>query len=294
MSRRYPLLSVLGLLAPVLAACGGSGTPAPPTPSATTPTTPTTATTSAPPAAAVTSSVFYVGDTSVGARLFPEARRFTCGGAGCYLDAVGAAVAGGARDPDYATAWPVGSAVRSVTVTGGTITVDLRGDVHDRPPGMTRTRAGLAIEQVLFTAQAAVGKGRLPVQLLLGGKHTDTVLGVPTAEPLAAGRVLATETHVSLASPAEGAIVSGHLDVRGAANSFEANVVLRLQRWEGTYIAFQKPVTASGWQGDRLYPFHARFDVSKLQPGKYVLMAMTDDPSGRGQSFSDTKVIEIR
>lgn len=283
-------LAVLAAVGALLLGCG-SPTASPPTPSSTGPSaTPPTGTTSA------ARAVYYVGATPVGPRLYREFHRLTCAGTGC-LDtaAVAAAVTRTALDPDYGTAWPRGTRVRAVRLAGGTITVDLHGDVHDRPAGMTARRAGLAIQQVLYTAQAAFGQGRLPVQLLLDGRHTDTVLGVPASEPLASSGVLATLSHVNLSTPAEGAVVTGpRLTISGAASSFEATVVLRLQRYEGTYIAFQRPVMADGWQGDRLYPFHASVDVSKVAAGRYVLMAMTDDPSGRGRSFSDTKVITIR
>ena len=81
------------------------------------------------------------------------------------------------------------------------------------------------------------------------------------------------------------------------ANSFEANVVIRLQRYEGTYIAFQEGVTASGWMGEKLFPFSHTFDISDVEPGRYILMAMTDDASGGQEGFgadSDTKVITIQ
>lgn len=293
--RSYAVLAAVGVLA---LGCGSkSSGPAGPTPSS-------TGTSAGSPSSSSTGAtftselraVYYVGSTPLGPRLYREFHRFTCTGAGCLdRSAVAAAVTRSAVDPDYGTAWPRRTAVRGVTLAGGTITVDLHGDLHDRPAGLSARRAGLAIQQVLYTAQAAFGHGRLPVQLLLDGHHTDTVLGVPAAEPLANDGVLATLSHVNLSSPAEGAVVTGsRLRINGVANSFEANVVLRLQRYEGTFIAFQRPVTASGWQGDRLYPFHASVDIAKVTPGKYVLMAMTDDPSGRGRFFSDTKVITIR
>ena len=43
------------------------------------------------------------------------------------------------------------------TPDGGTITVDLRADeaMHDRPAGMSKAEASMAVEQVLYTVQGA-------------------------------------------------------------------------------------------------------------------------------------------
>lgn len=290
-----PPLRLSAAIAAVAAVALGCGSPTAPSGPSSSPTSSSSSSSGVPPISAAR-AVYYVGSSPVGPRLYREFHRLTCSGSGC-LDraAVAAALAPTAVDPDYRTAWPTGARARAVTLAGGTITVDLHGALHDRPAGLDARRAGLAIQQVLYTAQAAFGKGRLPVQLLLDGKHTDTVLGVPAAEPLASGGVLATLSHVNLSRPAEGAVVTGpRLAVSGVANSFEATVVIRLQRYEGTAIVFQRPVMAQGWQGDRLYPFRTSIEVSKVSPGRYVLMAMTDDPSGRGRFFSDTKVIRIQ
>ena len=56
--------------------------------------------------------------------------------------------------------------------------------LRDRPPTMTEREAQLAVQQVVYTVQGAV-QARAPVQFLLDGNPVDTVLGVPTAEPLA-------------------------------------------------------------------------------------------------------------
>jgi hypothetical protein len=40
---------------------------------------------------------------------------------------------------------------------------------------------------------------------------------------------------------------------------------------------------------DKLFPFEGEFDISAYPPGEYVVIAMTDDPSGNGMSHTDTK-----
>lgn len=267
-----------------------------PSPSESTSDDPTTT-----PEATVAAPVYYVGETPSGDRLYrefirvPDSRRLS--------DAVVAAtVKRSDVDPDYTTLWPAGTEVLGVHFDGtgadGQLTIDLGGDLHDRVDGMSQREAELAIEQLIYTAQGTAKAGRVPVQFLLDGKHTDTILGVPTSEPLANGPVLQTLALVNISSPAEGDEISGDtLAVTGVGNSFEANIVVKLQRYEGTHVVFQEPVTAEGWMGEKLFPFSGSFDISDVAPGKYILTATTDDPSGGAEGngpHTDSKVITIK
>lgn len=241
--------------------------------------------------------VYYVGEIPGGLGLYREFQEDATTGEDRVLRATERAVEGTAVDPDYRSAWPDGAEVSSVEATADLITVDLAGDLHDRPAGMSQREAELAIEQVIYTAQGAFGQGRVPVQLLLDGSRTDQVLGVPASEGLANGPILQTLAHVSLTAPFEGQVVSGDtLAVNGVANSFEANVVLELRREDGGVVE-QTFATAEGWMGEKLFPFATSIDVSAVAPGTYVLVAMTDDPSGGAEgpgAHSDTKTIEIK
>ncbi len=108
---------------------------------------------------------------------------------------------------------------------GGVVYVDLaRAALHDRPPGMSKAEAGLAIEQVIYTVQGAVQEGRLPVQFRINGNPTDQTLGEFTSEPLAEGPQLDVLALVSISEPAEGTTVSGSFTAKGVASSFEATV----------------------------------------------------------------------
>jgi hypothetical protein len=245
---------------------------------------------------------YFAGDTPAGLRLYREFDQVE--GTSKLDAAVRQTLSGIPADSDYRSLWLEGTSA-TTTYNGDVITVDLwwpegkaGWNPHDRQEGMDATDASLAIEQVIYTAQAALGKGRVPVQFLILGKHTDQVLGQPASEPLSNASVLDTLSHVNLTTPAEGDEITGDsLAVSGVANSFEANVIIRLQRYEGTYIALQKPLTAEGWMEDKLFPFSGSFDISGVAPGKYILMAMTDDPSGGAEgngAFSDTKIITIK
>lgn len=256
---------------------------------------------SAPAGDTVAVPVYFAGDTADGTYLYREFVRVPKGDR--LTQAALNSMASDPADPDYRTLWPArpGNVDVSFDGTGadGLITVDLDDEgLHDRPSGMSEREAQLAIEQVIYTVQGAAGAGRVPVQFFIDGKHTDQVLGVPTSEPLSNGELLDTLSHVNLTTPTEGDELTGDtLEVSGVANSFEANVVIRLQRYEGTHVVFEKPLTAEGYMEPKLFPFAGSFDISQVPAGTYVLHATTDDPSGgeegRG-AFMDSKVITIK
>lgn len=271
---------------------GPVATPSP-SPSATASPTPSPSTSPAAPGLAV--AVYYVGDTPDGPRLYREFRP----GTGDPLSAAADLLTRIPDDPDYRTSWPPGSIVRASfdgVAADGEVQVTV-GDTSyaERPAGMSAAEATMAVEQVVYTMQAAV-EARAPVGFHLpDGSPLTTVFGVPTNEPIANGPVLDTLAHVSITDPAEGAVVpsDGQLQVSGVANSFEANVVVRVQRYEGTEIVAQQPLTAEGWQAERLFPFAGTVDLSGVEPGTYLLMASTDDPSGEGRFHTDTRSIVV-
>ena len=271
---------------------GPVATPSP-SPSATASPTPTPST--PPPTPGLAVAVYYVGDTPDGPRLYREFRP----GTGNGLSAAEDLLAETPDDPDYRTLWPddafVGTGFGSVD-SDRLIHVTLADTSYaERPAGMSPAEATMAVEQVVYTMQAAVGS-RAPVGFYLpDGNPLTTVFGVPTNEPVTNGPVLDTLAHVSLTDPAEGAVVpaDGQLRVTGVANSFEANVVVRVQRYEGTEIVAQQPITAEGWQAEKLFPFAGTVDLSGVEPGRYLLMASTDDPSGRGRFHTDTRTIVV-
>jgi hypothetical protein len=234
--------------------------------------------------------VYFVGSTPHGDRLYREfQQQDLCASTDCLLKAaVVAAVNGTPQDADYRTLWPEGSTVGRVSGEGDTIVVDLATGVHDRPASMSAQEAGLAVQQVLYSAQAAVGRGRLPVQLLIDGKPTDTVLGVPTAEPLAADNPDDVQAPVQVDSPADGSTVSGTFTVTGRAATFEANVVWELKA--GDKVVKHGFTTAQ--ECCTLAPYS--FEVT-APPGSYTLVVHDTDESGQNRPVNqDTKEITVR
>ena len=252
---------------------------------------PTPTVTDSPSPSSAALPVYWVGDTPQGPRLFREFQQGEA--AGPVLGAVSLAL-GTALDPDYRTGWPSGAEVTSVEAKADLITIGLAGDVHDRPAGMTRADASLALNQLIYTAQAAYQHGRVPVQFLLDGSHTDQILGEPASEPLAEGTWYETLALVNLTDPSEGMHVSGTLHVTGLASSFEATVPWQLL--QGTKVVDQNSFMAEqGGDLVKLYPFAGGIDLSGLAPGSYTLRVQTDDPSaGEGPGpMSDTRTIVI-
>lgn len=234
--------------------------------------------------------VYYLGDVADGERLFREFQQMAvCKELDCQI-AVGAgqAVGGGPIDPDYRTRWPAGAAAESATYADDLITVDLSGPVHDRPAGMSAEQAELSVQQLVFTVQAVVGQGRLPVQLLVDGKHSDTVLGVPAAEPLAAANADDVLAPVQVDSPEQGATVSSPIQVEGRAAAFEANV-----QWEvlvgGDAVVKEGFATAAECCTLSPYSF-----TLELEPGSYTLVVHDEDMSGEGRPVNqDTKEFTV-
>ena len=239
--------------------------------------------------------VYYAGDSGRGLVLF---REFQPGiGGDPVSQAAYAAVAGPPRDPDYRSLWPAGTEA-TASYDGDVITVDLTGPdataLHDRPTGMSKREAGLAIQQVVYSVQGAA-KERAGVQFLLDGQHTDQVLGQPASEPLANDPMSATVTLMNITQPEEGTVVSGgSLSAEGVANTFEATFHWEIR--QGDQVVASDFGTAEGCcEVDKLFPWKVTVDVSALEPGTYTFYAVNDDPSG-GEGFdpdSDSKTFVI-
>ncbi|HEX6149106.1 Gmad2 immunoglobulin-like domain-containing protein [Nocardioides sp.] len=221
-----------------------------------------------------TTAAYFIGDTErAGPRLFREFQRAS----GEPLDAAVEVLTAGPLDPDYRTAWE-GGQLASATYDGDVISVVVDPSARTRPGAMSRAEARAAVEQVIYSVQAAVQE-RAPVQFRTTDNPIDMVFGVPTSEPLANGPMLDVLSHVSLTTPEQGAVVAGDtLSVTGVGNSFEANVGWAIR--QGDAVVNDGYATMAGWMEPKLFPFEVEVDVSKLQPGDYTFWVTTDDPTG--------------
>jgi Immunoglobulin-like domain of bacterial spore germination/Sporulation and spore germination len=216
--------------------------------------------------------VYYVGDTPQGPRLFREFQQVS----GDPLLAAADLVDGGTPlDPDYRTEWP-GVGIESVEATDGVLLVTIAGDgFTDRPDGMSKRSARLALQQLVYTLQG-VQQERVPVQVQRTG--SDPVLfGISTETPITQAPAVEVSGLVNVTAPEQGAVVDGDtLEASGVASSFEATVPWEILR--GDEVVLEGFATASGWM-DKLYPWQASIDVSTLEPGDYTFVARTSDPS---------------
>lgn len=239
----------------------------------------------------LTVAAYYVGDGPRGPRLF---REFDVVSAEDQLAGAIARLQATPADPDYRTPWPQG-AFAGASFAGDLVTVNLTdASLHDRPAGMSSDEAGIAIQQVVYTMQAAV-QARAAVEFKLDGNPIDQVLGVPTSEPLAEAPQTDVLSLMSITSPSEGQSVSGSFTASGVGSSFEANVQWQIE--QGDTVVKSGFTMAEAW-GERLYPWQTdAIDVSDLTPGDYTFVAMTDDPSGGAEGNGpdvDTRSITVR
>ena len=235
--------------------------------------------------------VYYVGQTGQGPRLYREFHRVpAAAGDEAVAEAVHQALTVPAQDPDYASPWPAGADVQHVEMSGDTIVVDLAGAalLHDAPSGMTQDEAQIAVEQLIYTAQAGYQK-RAPVRFLLDGEITDSLLGVPTSEPVAQGDEASTLAQVWIIEPADGSEVSSGFEVSGIGAFFEANVTWELR--QGDKVVKSGFTTAE--ECCRMAPYS--FTVN-APAGDYTLVVKDEDASG-GEGFppfEDSKDVTIR
>lgn len=240
--------------------------------------------------AETTVPVYLAGDTPQGARLFREFRRVT---GDPLSEAADLVTAGDPADPDYRSPFPSGGTLASVTHEDGELVVELPdASWTERPAGMSRAQARLAVQALVYTLQGVLQE-RAPLRTVLDGEPAmlfglDTGAGVRHAPPL---DVLAL---VNVTAPEEGATVSGTMTATGVASSFEATVPWEVRAADGTVVE-KGFATAEGWMDD-LYPWESEVDLSGLEPGEYTFAAMTADPSGGAEGpgpTEDTKTIIV-
>lgn len=244
------------------------------------------------PAAVRAVPVYYLGDTPAGVRLYREFRSVDTpdDGPAASLQLLGTTP----QDPGYRTLWPA-DAFAGGSVEGDRITVELADpSLVERPADMTQDEAQLSVQQAVYTLQG-YAQQRLPVEFTVGDAPADTVLGVPTPEPVAAAPALEVLSLVNLTRPEEGATAFGTISVEGVANSNEANVLWTLEDGSGEVVD-QGYFTAEGWMEERLFPFAGEIDVSSLAPGSYTLVVSTEDASGGAEgpgAFTDDRTVVV-
>lgn len=236
--------------------------------------------------------VYYVVGTQGGARLYREFQSVPTGDPGTAAVRTLLASDSGV-DPDYRSSWPPGWSLRfPVEHAGGVVTVDLDppGDAGaaNRGPA-TAEAAGLAVQQLVYTVQGALGSTD-PVQILLGGRPAERLWGqVPISAPIARANPSATRSLVQIDNPVHGAALGRTVRVSGEAAVFEANVLWQVL--QGQAVVQHGFATAT-----EAYKFSPYSFTVTLAPGDYTLRVYeADESDGEGRPpFSDTKAITVR
>jgi hypothetical protein len=215
-------------------------------------------------------ALYYVGDTPQGLRLF---REFRAGpGPEISTDAAIEMLLAAPDDPDYTSYWSEGQLL-GASVEDGVIEIDVD------PARVAGPLDDLALQQVIYTVQAAAGDALLPVQFVHDGNPVAEVGGLPTSEPLAHAPQLDVLALASINDPSERRVVVDSFSANGRASSFEGTVPWQLKSPEGDVVREGSAQTFGST--DRLDPWATGpINVSDLEPGDYTFVVMTADPSG--------------
>ncbi len=292
-SGRWVPLTLAAAVATV-AVIGGAGWLAQREPSDTPAAEPGSPTASAPqartpqtdPGHTATLTVFYVGDTAMGPRLFPEVRTFT-GVRGTDLEAaVQGAIGTPPMDPDYLSWTPSDGLTADAELKDGRLTIDV-SEVLQRPAGVSDKEAMAMLQSLVATAQMAA-ETKTPVEFTVNGAPVSRLLDIDTSAPVPAGSAEDTMAPVYIASPMEGASVPSGFQVEGYAATFEGNVAWSLA--QGDKIVREGFTTAAQCCTLSFYTF-----TVTAPPGEYTLVVSDTDPSdGEGVGTSqDTKQITV-
>ncbi|MET0997868.1 MAG: Gmad2 immunoglobulin-like domain-containing protein, partial [Marmoricola sp.] len=229
-----------------------------------------------------TLSVFYVGETALGPRLFSERRTFT-GVRGTDLEAaVQAAIGSPPRDPDYLAWTPSDGLTAQAELVGGRLVIDV-SEALRRPAGMTPQVATMMLQALVVTAQNA-SETDVPAQFTVDGSPVPTLLGIDTSAPVPAASFDSVASPVMITGPTEGEVVGTEFTVEGMAATFEANVVWELRQDDKVV----RNGFATAAECCTLSPYS--FTVT-APPGTYTLVVHdTDESDGEGVGTSeDTK-----
>lgn len=242
--------------------------------------------------------VYFVGDTPAGPRLYREFARINDSDA--VSSAVDLALGGHSSDPDYKTPFTrVGTVHGTAELEDGLITVHLEGpdDLGQLPDGLDLEDAEAGVQQLIYTAQGALftaggEKESLSdtlVRFTIDGEPADTVLGVPTADPLPAAPRSQTIAPVSISQPADGQVIPKAATLRG----FSYGSISWELRQGDTIVAEGR---ADNTKGAGVYSEYA-VGLTVVPPGDYLLVVREADPTGGAEGpglVKDDKRITIR
>lgn len=235
----------------------------------------------------IETTLFFVGDTALGLRLFPEVRTIP-GDDDPALAALRALLDGATEplDPDHVSLWAgSGSRVRSLTRSAEEIVLDIEfGGLNVGAEGEQR-----AIDQLLWTAALADPEIE-SLRITVDGRTVETLAGhVDVSVAFVLGPDDAVLAPVAVLEPREGAEVEAPVTVRGDACTFEANVAWELldatgARLDGgSTLAAEACPVRSPWS----------VDLDDLGPGSYTIRAAEYSARDGSLLAEDTKTFTV-
>lgn len=243
------------------------------------------------PGDTVTVPVYFVGDGPRGSVLYREFRQVESDNP--MAEAAALLAAGDTLDADYRSPFPAGASFGQIThdAQDGFSVALADGGLSERPQGMSKADARIAVQALLHTLQGTA-QSRDALTAYLDGEPAP-LLGIDTGDGVQAAPPLDVLSLVNVTTPEEGTTVSGSFTASGVGSSFEATIPWEIR--QGDEVVASGFATAEGWMDD-VYPWETEVDVSGLAPGDYTFAAMTDDPSGGTEGFGpseDTKTITV-
>jgi hypothetical protein len=231
--------------------------------------------------------VFFVGETSQGFRLFSEVREFDGSKVDLTTEVLSALISGELQplDPDYVNLWDSSHALRGITVSGGTATVDIAlGKLNVGAEGEQR-----AIDQIVWTLLEA-DPSLDALRFLVNGNQVESFAGhVDVTTEFRRAPSYEVLSPINITSLEEKAEVSSPVEISGQACTFEANVVWSL--FDGATLVSEGFVTAdsacperSGW----------RVGLGELEPGTYLFRAQELSAKDNSVVAEDTKTFIVR
>lgn len=175
-------------------------------------------------------------------------------------------------DPDLATSVPPGTIVRDAVVEADVVVLDLGGAIAGSSGGSAEE---VTLAQQLAHTVLAAAPGTGGVRVLVDGAPVASLWGhLDWSVPLVADPFALSP--VTIEVPAHAATVPvGAVEVRGLATVFEATVLVRLERTDGTVLEEGFVTATEGGPGRGSWTW----TVTLPGPGTYRLVAGGSDPS---------------
>jgi hypothetical protein len=215
----------------------------------------------------IEAEVYFVSDTSRGLRLFSEVRVLEVSGDQTAFSVLSDLVSGELQplDPDYSNLWDSSHALKSLTISGSTATLDLDfGELMVGGEGEQR-----AIDQLVWTL-TGLEPSIDTLEFLVAGEPMESLAGhVDATQGFQRAIHYEVLSPVQIVSPEDNQEVENPVVIVGQACTFEANVTWSLEKG-GTLIAEGFATAAIACPDRSAWTI----TLPDLEPGDYVFTAM--------------------